>query len=73
MLKIIIILEEYMKSRTELIEEISNRVLIEILFAEKKNFNTKEIKDSDMIKKVKSIIEREVKKNDIQKDETDEL
>lgn len=62
-----------MKSRTELIEEISNRVLIEILFAEKKNFNTKEIKDSDMIKKVKSIIEREVKKNDIQKDETDEL
>ena len=31
---------------------------------------TKEKKDADMIKLVKSIIEREVKKNDIQKDET---
>ena len=34
-----------------------------------KNFNTKEKKDSEMIKLIKNIIEREVKKNDIQKDE----
>lgn len=59
-----------MKSRSEKINEISTRVLLEIIFNEKKNFNTKEKKDADMIKLVKSIIEREVKKNDIQKDET---
>ncbi len=59
-----------MKSRSEKVNEISTRVLLEIIFNEKKNFNTKEKKDADMIKLVKSIIEREVKKNDIQKDET---
>ncbi len=59
-----------MKSRSEMINEISARVLLEIIFTEKKNFNTKEKKDSDMIKLIKNIIEREVKKNDIQKDET---
>ncbi len=59
-----------MKSRSELINEISARVLLEIIFTEKKNFNTKEKKDSEMIKIIKNIIEREVKKNDIQKDET---
>ncbi len=58
-----------MKSRSELINEISTRVLLEIIFNEKKNFNTKEKKDSEMIKLIKNIIEREVKKNDIQKDE----
>lgn len=58
-----------MKSRSEKVNEISTRVLLEIIFNEKKNFNTKEKKDADMIKLVKSIIEREVKKNDIQKDE----
>ena len=59
-----------MKSRSEKVNEISTRVLLEIIFNEKKNFNTKEKKDADMIKLVKSIIEREVKRNDIQKDET---
>ena len=59
-----------MKSRSEKVNEISTRVLLEIIFNEKKNFNTKEKKDADMIKLVKSIIEREVKKNDIQKDDT---
>lgn len=58
-----------MKSRSELINEISTRVLLEIIFNEKRNFNTKEKKDSEMIKLIKNIIEREVKKNDIQKDE----
>lgn len=58
-----------MKTRTEMIDDISNRVLYEIIFSEKKNFNTKEKKDAEMIKLIKLIIEREVKKNDIQKDE----
>ena len=58
-----------MKSRSELINEISTRVLLEIIFNETKNFTTKEKKDSEMIKLIKNIIEREVKKNDIQKDE----
>ena len=39
-----------MKSRSELVNEISARVLLEIIFTEKKNFNTKEKKDSEMIK-----------------------
>ena len=34
-----------MKSRSELVNEISARVLLEIIFTEKKNFNTKEKKD----------------------------
>lgn len=58
-----------MKTRNEMINEISTRVLLEIIFKEKKNFNTKEKKDADMIKMIKGIIEREVKKNDLQKDE----
>ena len=58
-----------MKTRNEMINEISTRVLLEIIFKEKKNFNTKEKKDADMIKMIKGIIECEVKKNDIQKDE----
>lgn len=58
-----------MKTRNEMINEISTRVLLEIIFKEKKNYNTKEKKDADMIKMIKGIIEREVKKNDIQKDE----
>ncbi|MDD4623795.1 MAG: hypothetical protein PHX40_00200 [Bacilli bacterium] len=59
-----------MKTRVELIDEISNMVLYEIIFSEKKNFNTKEKKDAEMIKSIKTIIEREVKKNDIQKNES---
>ena len=42
-----------MKSRSEKVNEISTRVLLEIIFNEKKNFNTKEKKDADMIKLVK--------------------
>lgn len=60
-----------MKNRLEISDEILNKVLLEIIFTEKKNFNTKEKKDAEMIKIVKNIIEREVKKSDIQKNETD--
>ena len=58
-----------MKTRNEMINEISTRVLVEVIFKEKKNFNSKEKKDADMIKMIKEVIEREVKKYDIQKDE----
>ncbi len=58
-----------MKSRDEMVNEISNDALIEILFKEKKNYNTKEMKSSEMVKEIKKVIDREVnKKNDIQKD-----
>ena len=62
-----------MNSRKEKINEISTRVLLEIIFEEKKNFNSKEKKDADMIKQIKSIIEREVRKNDLQKNDNQEL
>ena len=65
-----------MKTRKEQIEEVTNRVLIELIFKEKKNYNAsaKEQKsNADMIKEIKSIIEREVKKNDIQKNETSQF
>lgn len=62
-----------MNSRKDRINEISTRVLLEIIFEEKKNFNSKEKKDADMIKQIKSIIEREVRKNDLQKNDNQEL
>lgn len=65
-----------MKTRKEQIEEVTNRVLIEILFKEKKNYNAtpKEQKDTkDMIKDIKATIEREVKRNDIQKNESSQF
>lgn len=57
------------EEREKLIEEISQRLLYEIIFTEKKNFTTRDLKDSEMISKLKAIIEREVKKNDIQEDQ----
>ena len=36
-----------MKSRSEKVNEISTRVLLEIIFNEKKNFNTKEYGDDN--------------------------
>lgn len=57
------------KEREKLIEEISQRLLYEIIFTEKKNFTTRDLKDSEMISKLKAIIEREVKKYDIQEDQ----
>lgn len=57
------------EEREKLIEEISQRLLYEIIFTEKKNFTTRDLKDSEMILKLKAIIEREVKKNDIQEDQ----
>ena len=57
-----------MKNKEELIKEISDNAYFEIMFKEKKNFNTKEKKDSDMIDIIKKIVEREVKKHGIQKD-----
>lgn len=60
-----------MKSKEEKINEISKIALIEILFKEKKNYNSKEMKDTDMVKEIKRIVEREVnKKNDIQEDQS---
>lgn len=59
------------KSKEELVDEISKFALIEILFKEKKNYNSKEMTEVEMVKEVKKIIEREVgKKYDLQKDES---
>lgn len=59
------------KNKEELIDEISKSTLIEILFKEKKNYNSKEMTEVEMIKEVKKIIEREVnKKYDLQKNES---
>lgn len=59
------------KSKEELVDEISKYTLIEILFKEKKNYNSKEMTEVEMVKEVKKIIEREVsKKYDLQKDES---
>lgn len=59
------------KSKEELVDEISKSTLIEILFKEKKNYNSKEMTEVEMVKEVKKIIEREVsKKYDLQKDES---
>lgn len=57
------------EKREKIIEEISTKLLYEIIFTEKKNFNTREYKDSELIAKIKNIIEREVKKNDIQENQ----
>lgn len=60
-----------MKNKEELIDEISKSTLIEILFKEKKNYNSKEMTEVEMVKEVKRIIEREVnKKYDLQKNES---
>lgn len=59
------------KSKEELVDEISKYTLIEILFKEKKNYNSKEMTEVEMVKEIKKIIEREVnKKYDLQKDES---
>lgn len=57
------------EERKKMVDAISTTILLEVIFAEKKNSNSEEIKDSDMIKNVKKIVEREVKKYDIQKNE----
>ena len=59
-----------MKNKEQIIEDISSVVLLEIIFTEKKNFNTKEQTDSEMIKTIKRIVEREVKKHYIQENKT---
>lgn len=53
------------------IEDISNILLYQILFAEKKNSNTKDLKDADMIKEIKKFVEKEVQKYEIHSDETE--
>lgn len=60
-----------MNNNEKKIEYISNKLLYEILFAEKKNFNTKELKEADMIKMVKKFIEKEVNASEVQKNETE--
>ena len=63
-----------MKSKEEKINEISNVALLEILFKEKKNYNSKEMKSTEMVKEIKKIIDREVNKQyDIQKDTPTQL
>lgn len=56
------------EERQKLVEEITQKLLYEIIFMEKKNFNSKELKDSEMINKIKNVVEREVKKNEVQED-----
>ena len=46
-------------------KELQARILVEIIFTEKKNYNTKEKSDIEMRKTRKSIIEKEVRKSDI--------
>ncbi len=55
------------EERNKVVDEIAQKLLYEIIFMEKKNFNTKELKDSDMISKAKAIVEREVKNNEVHK------
>lgn len=57
------------EERNKKVEEISQKLLYEIIFIEKKNFNSKELKDSEMINKIKSVVEREVKNNEVQEDQ----
>lgn len=57
------------EERNRKVEEISQKLLYEIIFMEKKNFNSKELKDSEMINKIKSVVEREVKNNEVQEDQ----
>ena len=57
------------EERNKKVEEISQKLLYEIIFMEKKNFNSKELKDSEMINKIKSVVEREVKNNEVQEDQ----
>lgn len=56
------------EERKQKVEEITQKLLYEIIFMEKKNFNSKELKDSDMIAKIKAIVEREVKNNEVHED-----
>lgn len=56
------------EERKQKVEEIAQKLLYEIIFMEKKNFNTKDLKDSDMIAKIKNIVEREVKNNEVYED-----
>ena len=57
------------EERNKKVEEISQKLLYEIIFMEKKNFNSKELKDSEMINKIKAVVEREVKNNEVQEDQ----
>ena len=58
-----------MKSRNEEIIKIARDVSSELIQNEKKNHKTKEKKDSEMIKLVKNIVERAVKRNEIQQND----
>ena len=57
------------EERNKKVEEISQKLLYEIIFMEKKNFNSKELKDSEMINRIKAVVEREVKNNEVQEDQ----
>ena len=53
------------ESQIEVDEGMVDTLLRDILFLEKKNINTKELKDSEMIKEIKKSIEREASKNEV--------
>ena len=52
------------------VQKIATKVLDEVLFEEKKNYNTNDKNANEMIKLVKDIINREVKKYDFQENDT---
>ena len=60
-------------SQIEIDEDTMNNLLRDVLFLEKKNANSKDLKDSDMIKEIMKYIEKELRRNEIQADEVDQL
>lgn len=60
-------------SQIEIDEDTMNNLLRDVLFLEKKNANSKDLKESEMIKEIMKYIEKELRRNEIQADEVDQL
>lgn len=60
-------------SQMEIDEDTMNNLLRDVLFLEKKNANSKDLKESEMIKEIMKYIEKEFRRNEIQADEVDQL
>lgn len=60
-------------SQMEIDEDTMNNLLRDVLFLEKKNANSKDLKESEMIKEIMKFIEKELRRNEIQADEVDQL
>ena len=59
-------------ANSEIDNKMKVRILVEILFKERKNYNADENdkkSDRDMINEIKSIIEKEVKRNEVQEND----